>query len=119
MGAASTPASEQVIVKTGVPYVIQNINGVDTKIYTDPVATTFSKNVVAGYESFDPRACYENAYQLASDVIEGVYGNHELVAYDNLWTATGKQAVSSCLVCSLCRVTPHLVLCLVCITAAD
>ena len=90
MGAASTPASEQVIVKTGVPYVIQNINGVDTKIYTDPVATTFSKNVVAGYESFDPRACYENAYQLASDVIEGVYGNHELVAYDNLWTATGK-----------------------------
>lgn len=90
IGAASTPKGEQITVKTGVPYVIQNIDGVDVKVYTDPVPTVFSKDLVAGYENFDSRSCYTEAYQLAKDVMDGVYGEHSLAPYDELWSSSGK-----------------------------
>ena len=90
IGAASMPAGEKVTVKTGVPYVVQNLNGVASKVYTDPVPTEFSKDQVAGYEEFDSRACYEHAYNLADSVTKGYFGTYELVPYDELWSAGGK-----------------------------
>ena len=90
IGSASLAAGEKITVKTGVPYVIQNIDGVSTKIYTDPVPTEMTKNLVAGYESFDSRECYRNAYNLADSVISGKFGNHQLASYDVLWSQSGK-----------------------------
>lgn len=92
MGAASMPAGEEIIVKTGIPYVMQNVNGVATKVYTDPVKTLMKKTTVAGYEHFDSRACYQKAYDLAKAVKAGDYGKIELSPYANLWTNAGKTA---------------------------
>lgn len=92
MGAAATAAGEQVIVKTGVPYVMQNINGVATKVYTDPVKTLMTKSQVKGYEGFDPAECYRKAYDLAKDVKKGEYGPIDLSSYSDLWSNGGKTA---------------------------
>lgn len=92
MGAAATAAGEHVIVKTGVPYVMQNINGVATKVYTDPVKTLMTKEQVKGYENFDATECYNKAYELAKDVKNGVYGPIELSDYNDLWSNAGKTA---------------------------
>ena len=91
MGAAATAEGEQVVVKTGIPFTMQTINGVATKVYTDPVRTLLVKTKVAGYD-FDPRDCYQKAYDLAKDVKDGTYGPIELSAYDDLWSNAGKTA---------------------------
>lgn len=80
------------MVKTGVPYVVQNINGTATKVYTDPVKTLMHKRVVAGYENFDARECWQKAYDLAKAVKAGDYGKIELSDYANLWSNSGKTA---------------------------
>lgn len=90
MGSASMPAGEKITVKTGVPYVIQTIDGVQTKVYTDPVPTEMTKDQVAGYEGFDSQACYQRAYNLADSVMKGAFGTHELVPYSTLWSPQGK-----------------------------
>lgn len=92
MGAASTPAGEKVIVKTGKPYSLQVINGTQTKVYTDPVKTLMDKDVVAGYEGFDSKDCYQKAYDLAKAVMSGDYGKVELSPYSKLWSPEGKTA---------------------------
>lgn len=92
MGAAATPAGEDVVVKTGIPFTMQTVNGVATKVYTDPVKTLMKKTVVAGYEDFDPRACYQKAYELAKAVKTGEYGNVALSTYADLWSNGGKTA---------------------------
>lgn len=92
MGAAAEPAGEEVIVKTGIPYVVRNINGVATKVYTDPVKTLMRKSLVAGYESFDYKNCYQKAYDLAKAVKNGEYGNIKLADYKTLWSNGGKKS---------------------------
>ena len=92
MGAAATAEGEQIIVKTGVPFTMQTINGVATKVYTDPVKTLMTKSKVAGYENFDSKACYQKAYELAKDVKDGVYGPIVLSSYNDLWSNGGKTA---------------------------
>lgn len=90
IGAASTAQDEEITVKTGNPYVLQNVNGNLTKVYTDPVKMTFKKDVVAGYGSFVAENCYQQAYTLSKDVMDGKYGNHELASYDELWSHNGR-----------------------------
>lgn len=92
MAAGATAEGEEIVVKTGVPYVVQNINGTATKVYTDPVKTLMRKSVVAGYEDFDARACWQKAYDLAKAVKTGDYGKIELSDYADLWSNSGKTA---------------------------
>lgn len=81
---------EQITVKTGAPFVMQNVNGTMTKVYTEPVPTTFSKDQVAGYESFSSQEYYRLAYEIAGDIIGGEYGIHKLEDYDLVWSPSGK-----------------------------
>ena len=69
IGSASMATGEQITVKTGAPFVMQNVNGTMTKVYTEPVPTTFSKDQVAGYESFSSQEYYRLAYEIAGDII--------------------------------------------------
>ena len=90
IGSASMSTGEQITVKTGAPFVMQNVNGTMTKVYTEPVPTTFSKDQVAGYESFSSQEYYRLAYEVAGDVIGGEYGTHKLEDYDLIWSPSGK-----------------------------
>lgn len=92
MAAAAMPAGTDIIVKTGIPYIIKNVSGVATKEYTDPVKTLMKKTVVAGYEDINSQACYQKAYDLAKAVKTGDYGKIELSKYADLWTNAGKTA---------------------------
>ena len=92
MAAGATAEGEDIVVKTGIPYVVQNINGTATKVYTDPVKTLMHKSVVAGYENFDARDCWQKAYDLAKAVKKGDYGKIELSSYADLWSNSGKTA---------------------------
>lgn len=92
MAAGATAEGEEIVVKTGIPYVVQNINGTATKVYTDPVKTLMHKSVVAGYENFDVKDCWQKAYGLAKAVKEGDYGKIELSDYSDLWSNSGKTA---------------------------
>jgi hypothetical protein len=90
IGSASMATGEQITVKTGAPFVMQNVNGTMTKVYTEPVPTTFSKDQVAGYESFSSQEYYRLAYEIAGDIIGGEYGIHKLEDYDLVWSPSGK-----------------------------
>lgn len=92
MAAGATAEGEEIVVNTGIPYVVQNINGTATKVYTDPVKTLMHKSVVAGYENFDVKDCWQKAYGLAKAVKEGDYGKIELSDYSDLWSNSGKTA---------------------------
>jgi hypothetical protein len=84
------PEGEIVTVKTGPQFVMQNINGTNTKVYTEPVPMDFAKDQVAGYESFNSQEYYQLAYDVAKDVKGGVYGTHNLESYDLIWSPSGK-----------------------------
>ena len=90
IGSASMQKGESITVKTGVPFVLQNVNGTMTKVYTEPVPTIFAKDQVAGYEKFSSNEYYSFAYQIAGDIIRGLYGNHKLESYDLIWSSSGK-----------------------------
>lgn len=91
IASAALPQGEQVIVRTGKPFQMQNINGIMTKVYTEPIAKTFSKDQVTGYESFSSSEYYQLAYDVAKDLITtGKYGTHQLENYDLIWSPQGK-----------------------------
>ena len=68
IASAAMPEGEIVTVKTGPQFVMQNINGTNTKVYTEPVPMDFAKDQVAGYESFNSQEYYQLAYDVAKDV---------------------------------------------------
>jgi|GEM_PF-20021 len=90
IASAAMPKGEIVTVKTGPQFVMQNINGTNTKVYTEPVPMDFAKDQVAGYESFNSQEYYQLAYDVAKDVKGGVYGTHNLESYDLIWSPSGK-----------------------------
>ena len=90
IASAAMPKGEIVTVKTGPQFVMQNINGTNTKVYTEPVPMDFAKDQVAGYESFNSQEYYQLAYDVAKDVKDGVYGTHNLESYDLIWSPSGK-----------------------------
>ena len=90
IASAAMPEGEIVTVKTGPQFVMQNINGTNTKVYTEPVPMDFAKDQVAGYESFNSQEYYQLAYDVAKDVKGGVYGTHNLESYDLIWSPSGK-----------------------------
>lgn len=82
MASASMPEGTQITVRTGEPFVYI---GEDAH-HAGLVNKTFSKTKVAGFEGMDPMALYAKAAQWAGDVVEGKYGRHALLDYDQLWT---------------------------------
>lgn len=90
IGSASMPQGESITVKTGAPFVMKNVNGTMTKVYTEPVPTVFAKDQVAGYQNFSSQEYYRLAYDIASDVMKGSYGTHKLEPYDLIWSQSGK-----------------------------
>lgn len=81
MASYAMPAGTQMNVRTGEPYVYIG----DDAHYAGLVNHTFNKRAVAGYEGMDSQALYAKAAQWAKDVIDGKYGSHELLSYDDLW----------------------------------
>jgi hypothetical protein len=86
-GSASMPSGEQITIRGGKPFVIRN----NVKSLTALQPKTFSKAQVAGYESFDSQAYYVKARDLADSIVNlKSYGNHELIAYSDLWKKAGR-----------------------------
>lgn len=87
MGSGSL-SNAQMVVRTGAA---TSTNGDDVTL-TLPVSKTFTKDVVAGYESFDTQTCYQNAAKWAKAVIDGTYGAYSLLSYANLWNKSYRYA---------------------------
>ena len=81
MAASAMPAGTEIIVRTGPAY---NGSG-DSRQYAPLQTYTFQKKVVTGYESMNAQSLWQKAAEWAEKVIEGTYGNYELLPYENLW----------------------------------
>ena len=81
MASAAMPAGTQINVRTGEPFVYIG----DQTVHAGLVNKTFQKRGVAGYEHMDSQELYAKAAQWAKDVIDGKYGRHALLDYDQLW----------------------------------
>ena len=81
MAASAMPAGTEVIVRTGPAY---NGSG-DSRQYAPLQTYTFQKKVVSGYESMNAQSLWQKAAEWADKVVEGTYGNYELLPYENLW----------------------------------
>ncbi|MFR9556350.1 MAG: RagB/SusD family nutrient uptake outer membrane protein [Rikenellaceae bacterium] len=46
---------------------------------------TFTKTQVAGYESFDTKACYDKVIEYCEKLESGYYGDYDLIDYDEMW----------------------------------
>lgn len=82
--ASSAAEGSAITVKGGVP-----LN--EDRDPTLAKNNRFYLQQVKGYESFDPAEYYTKAMDLAEDVIDGEYGNHELLDYSTLWSHGAKQ----------------------------
>ncbi|WP_298647245.1 RagB/SusD family nutrient uptake outer membrane protein [uncultured Proteiniphilum sp.] len=87
IGSASMP-SGTVYVRGGIPFVM---NGA-TKELTQPQRLFIQKQLVAGYESFDYIQYYTLARDLAKEVMDKQYGDHELLPYESLWKKSGRNS---------------------------
>lgn len=91
IASASMEKGVKITVKTGKPFQMENVGGTMTKIYTEPTPRQFEKDQVKGYEGFNSQEYYQKAYDLADEIVnKKLYGNHELVDYDLLWSKAGK-----------------------------
>lgn len=79
--ASGSLESGTVTVRTGKPFEMIET----TKVLVDATPQTFTKTVVKGYESFNAQDCFKLARDMAKDVMDGVYGDYELVPYADLW----------------------------------
>ncbi|MDR2563336.1 MAG: RagB/SusD family nutrient uptake outer membrane protein [Prevotellaceae bacterium] len=82
IASASMPAGNTIYVKSGAPV---SYDGAGNKVYTNPSEIQFSKEQVAGYESFDYKTYYALARDKAKEIINGNYGQYGLLDYDELW----------------------------------
>ncbi len=83
MAAAAMPAGTEVIVRTGKPYTT---DGSGKKTYAPLQTISLYKQAVTGYESLDPLQLYQQAADWAAAVLDGTYGDYQLLDYDQLWT---------------------------------
>ena len=87
--ACAMPAGTEVTIRTGTPYTT-DANG--NKQYAPLQTQTLYKQAVAGYESLDAQALWTKAAEWAGDLVDGIYGSYELLAYDQLWAKTNAHA---------------------------
>jgi len=83
MAAAAMPAGTEIIVRTGNPYAT---DGSGNKTYAPLQTISLYKQAVSGYESLDPQQLWQQAADWAEAVLDGTYGNYQLLDYDRLWT---------------------------------
>ena len=89
MAAAAMPEGTQVIVRTGAPYYTDT----DGNRQYAPLQThTLSKRAVKGYEAMDARQLWQQAADWAESVIDGTFGSHSLLPYDDLWKKSSATA---------------------------
>lgn len=87
--ASASLAEGTVYVKGGTPYYMDG----DERVLTQPQTITVQKQQVTGYESFDSDTYYRLARDLAREIVtEQLYGDHELVSYNILWTKSGQNS---------------------------
>lgn len=86
--SSAMPAGTPVTVRTGQAYTGSG----DSKAYAPLHSMTFQKQAVSGYENLDARALYTEAARWSKAVIDGQYGNYELLPYDQLWKKTSANA---------------------------
>ncbi len=89
MAAAAMPAGTEVIVRTGKAYTT---DGSGNKTYAPLQTKSLYKQAVTGYESLDPMQLYQQAADWAAAVLDGTYGNYQLLEYDQLWTKANATA---------------------------
>lgn len=82
MAAAAMPTGTELIVRTGKPYTT---DGSGNKTYAPLQTKSLYKQAVTGYESLDPMQLYQQAADWAAAVLDGTYGNYQLLSYDQLW----------------------------------
>ena len=89
MAAAAMPEGTQVIVRTGAPYY----NDTDgNRQYTSLTTLTLSKRAVRGYESMNATQLWQQAADWAESVVDGTFGNHTLLPYEQLWKKASANA---------------------------
>ena len=79
--AYAMPAGTEVIVRTGAPYTTESGN----KRYAPLQTRTLYKQAVAGYEHLDPLQLYQQAADWAEEVVNGTFGDYQLLDYAQLW----------------------------------
>ena len=89
MAAAAMPEGTQVIVRTGAPYYTDTDGN---RQYAPLQTRTFSKRAVKGYEAMDARQLWQQAADWAESVIDGTFGSHSLLPYDDLWKKSSATA---------------------------
>jgi len=93
MGSASLPEGTEISIRTGAPYETKtNVSGDEIKVCRVPESLTIKKNLVAGFEKMDSKACYDSAAYYAKQVIDGKYGIYSLLSYDELWKKSNRNA---------------------------
>lgn len=87
--ASGALADAKVSVKGGPAYITQGNDKVRIPL---PVSNTFTKEVVAGYESFDATEYFKLARDKAKEVIDGKYGTYDLIktSYADIWSQGNK-----------------------------
>lgn len=88
MASAAMPEGTPVTVRTGPAYDGEG----DDRAYAPLVSMTLNKTAVDGYENMDSHELYTLAAQWAKDVIDGEYGDYELLPYSELWSKTSATA---------------------------
>ena len=89
MASAAMPEGTQVIVRTGAPYTT-DADG--NKQYAPLTTRTLSKRAVKGYEAMNATQLWQQAADWAESVIDGTFGSHTLLPYDQLWTKANANA---------------------------
>jgi len=87
--ASGSLADAKVSVKGGPAYIKQGNDKVRIPL---PVTNTFTKEVVAGYESFNSAEYFKLARDKASEIMRGDYGTYELIktSYADIWSQGNK-----------------------------
>lgn len=88
MGSGSL-SNATVSVKGGAAY---SMSGTTKILNPTPVISTYTKDVVVGYESFNPDSCFKWARDKAKEVIDGTYGTYDLIktSYADIWSQANK-----------------------------
>lgn len=83
MASASMPVGTEVEVRSGAPYTT---DGNGNRIYAPLGTFRLSKQAVDGYEQMDATQLWQQAADWAESVMDGTFGNYELLPYERLWT---------------------------------
>lgn len=89
MASGAMPAGEELKVKGGTAYQMMGSD----KVLTDPKVLSFQKKQLSGYENFNYKEYYKLARDKAKEVIDGKYGNYDLLPYNQLWKKENKNKV--------------------------